>query len=74
MRLAPPSDSVRQSVMGGRSITVNSDGTVDATDPIDVLGLLSGGWGPVVDPSDTPVAARMRLDSATNSGLIALCL
>jgi hypothetical protein len=74
MKLAPPNDAIRLSVMGGRSVAVNADGTVTATDPIDVVGLLSAGWGPVIDPSDTPMSARLRLDAAANSGLVALCL
>jgi hypothetical protein len=74
MKLAPPNDAIRMSVMGGRSTVTNSDGTVTATDPTDVIGLLSAGWGPVIDPSDTPLLARMRLDAAANSGLVALCL
>ena len=74
MRLAPPNDIPRLTVMGG-STTTNADGTVEATNPTDVLALLSAGWVQVQAAlTEVSFPGRLRFELSAQSHMIAaLC-
>lgn len=70
MRLAPPNDNPKLTVMGGTTVAY-ADGTVEATSPIDVVSLLAAGWVATLPAlSEVEFPGRLRFELAEQSGLI----
>jgi hypothetical protein len=66
-RMTPPGSLTHLSVLGGVSIVRNADGTVTATDPGDILSLLSAGWEGISQLADVAWPHSLRFDLPQNT-------